>query len=320
MNVCWAGVISGSPFTEDFVGFARSTNGGASWTAQENAFDMNGIAGTFSTKSNIRVNGLPRIAVDNSGGPRNGWIYIVTTERGLAPAGNDPDIIFHRSTNGGTSWSSGIRVNQDLLNNGRFQFFPAVNVDDGGGINVLYYDDRSTTTDSAGVVLARSTDGGNSWTEYGISDRNFKPQPIGGLGAGYQGDNIAMTSVGDTLWPVWMDNRTGVYQLWTSVIRISELSTSVSESSLPLSPALMQNYPNPFNPSTMISYQLAISNWVTLRVYNILGQHLRTLVNEQKDAGVHQVEFNADGLSGGVYVYRLTIGDQSFSRTMTLVK
>lgn len=221
--VCWAGVISTSPFTEDFVGFARSTNGGASWTVIENAFDMNGIAGTFPSKGSIRVNGLPRIDVDKSEGPRNGWIYIVTTQRNLLPAGSDPDIILNRSTNGGTTWSAGIRVNRDALNNGKFQYFPAIHVDNFGGVNILYYDDRNTTSDSTGVFLARSTDGGETWREFEISDHNFKPQPIGGLGQGYQGDNIGLTSVDSTLWPVWMDNSSGIYQLWTRPVALSAL-------------------------------------------------------------------------------------------------
>jgi hypothetical protein len=76
--VCWAGALAVSPFTEDYAGFASSADGGATWTILENAFDMNGIMGTFPEKSNIRVNGLPRIAIDNSGGTRDGWIYIVT--------------------------------------------------------------------------------------------------------------------------------------------------------------------------------------------------------------------------------------------------
>jgi len=74
--VVWAAPIAGSPFTEDFAGFAKSTNGGVSWTVTENAYDMNGIRGTFPSKSNIRVNGFPRIDVDRSGGSRNGLSLI----------------------------------------------------------------------------------------------------------------------------------------------------------------------------------------------------------------------------------------------------
>jgi len=235
VNICWAAVISTSPFTEDYVGYARSTNGGSTWTVTENAFDMNGIAGTFPSKGNIRVNGLPRIDVDKSGGPRNGWIYIVTTQRNLSPAGSDPDVILNRSTDNGQTWSTGIRVNQDPLNNGKYQYFPAVHVDDFGGVNVLFYDDRNTTSDSTGVFLARSTNGGDTWVEFQVSDHNFKPQPIGGLGQGYQGDNIGLTSVDSTLWPVWMDNSTGIYQIWTCPTALSSLV--VPQAALSVTPA-----------------------------------------------------------------------------------
>jgi len=84
--------------------------------------------------------------------------------------------------------------------------------------------------------------------------------------------------------------------------------------------SLSQNYPNPFNPSTMINYQIATSNWVTLRVYNILGQEVRTLVNERKDAGEHQVQFDAEGLPSGVYVYRILSVAQIATRKMLLLK
>ncbi|NUM61225.1 MAG: exo-alpha-sialidase, partial [Ignavibacteriaceae bacterium] len=177
--VCWAGVTSVSPFTEDFVGFAYSTNGGTNWQRTENAFDINGINGLFPQKGNIRVNGLPDIAVDTTGGSRNGWIYIITTQRNLAPAGSDPDVILNRSTDGGQTWSAGIRVNQDPINNGKIQYFPAIHVDKTGGLNIIFYDDRNTTPDSTGVFLARSEDGGNTWKEFEISDKNFKPIPIG---------------------------------------------------------------------------------------------------------------------------------------------
>ena len=158
---CWAGVTETSPFKEILVGFARSTNGGAGWNVTENAFPMNGITGVLTDKGGIRVNGLPAIAVDTTSGPRHGWIYVVTGQKELVPAGNDPDIVLYRSENNGATWSSGIRVNQDNVSNGKFQYFPVVHIDRFGAVNVLFYDDRNTTIDSTGVFLARSTDGGN---------------------------------------------------------------------------------------------------------------------------------------------------------------
>ena len=88
---------------------------------------------------------------------------------------------------------------------------------------------------------------------------------------------------------------------------------------------LGQNYPNPFNPATVISYQLPVSSVVALRVYDLLGREVVTLVNEQKAAGTYQAAFAATGLSSGVYFYRLearqTEGEQagSFVQTKMLV-
>jgi hypothetical protein len=321
--IAWAGVTNVSPFTEDFVGFAISTNGGAAWTVRENAFDMNGIAGTFPQKGNIRVNGLPRIDVDATGGVRDGWIYVVTTQRNLAPAGSDPDIIFNRSTDRGTTWSAGIRVNQDAMNNGKFQYFPAIHVDGAGGINVLYYDDRNTSADSSGVYLSRSVDGGTTWRDFRISDHNFKPQPIAGFGQGYQGDNISLVSAHDTLFPVWMDNSAGIYQLWTSPTALSEL-TDVKENSseFPTTIQLHQNFPNPFNPSCQIEYTLPAGGFVKLVVYDIYGREVKTLVNEEQQVGTHRIVFDTRSLSlaSGLYLYRLTSNGTTSTRKMVLLK
>jgi hypothetical protein len=322
VHACWAGVTSVSPFTEVFVGYASSTDGGDNWFVLESAFSMNGIQGILMEKQNIRVNGLPRIALDNSGGPRDGWIYIITTQKNLAPAGSDPDIIVNRSTNGGVTWSSGIRVNQDLPNNGKIQYFPAIVVDDGGGVNVIYYDDRNTTSDSTGVFLSRSTDGGNTWNDFEISDHNFKPAPIGGLGQGYQGDNIDITSVNNTLWPVWMDNSTGVYQIWTAPIDITTVDITDDEvASVPRVFDLKQNYPNPFNPSTTIEYELMREDFVTLKIFDVNGEEIATLVREKQTTGIYQVKFEAESsIPSGVYFYELRVSDFSSTKAMLLVR
>jgi hypothetical protein len=218
----WAGALN-TALTEDFDGFAVSINGGVNWIVTENAFDANGIRGYLAAKGSIRVNSFPRIDVDRSGGERNGWIYIVGCDKNLAPAGSDPDIILHRSTDGGLTWSSAARVNQDPLNNGAVQYFPAVRVDEGGGVNVLYYDDRNVGTNLVEVYMSRSTDGGNTWADILITDHNFAPLPIGGIGGGYSGDYIGITSGNGKLWPVWMDTyQTNYFQIWTTWVDFSQ--------------------------------------------------------------------------------------------------
>ena len=84
--------------------------------------------------------------------------------------------------------------------------------------------------------------------------------------------------------------------------------------------ALEQNYPNPFNPATSIKYRVASAGNVTLKLYNMLGQEVMTLVNEMKSPGSYEVRVDASGLSSGVYFYKLTSGSYISVRKMVLMK
>ncbi|MCU0342908.1 MAG: T9SS type A sorting domain-containing protein, partial [Ignavibacterium sp.] len=321
--ICWAEITSVSPFTEVNVGFASSSNGGSSWNINENAFPMNGIVGIIPEKQSIRVNGLPRIAVDLSNTSTRGTIYIVTSQKNLSPAGSDPDIILRKSTDGGLNWSNGIRVNQDALSNGKYQFFPGITIDQFGGVNIIFYDDRNTTSDSSGVFLARSTDAGNTWTEYEISDKNFMPIAIGGLGQGYMGDNIDITSVGNKLFPVWMDNRTGIFQMWSVPIEIQSVGVENEiDFSVTSEFELIQNYPNPFNPATVIEFNLPVSSVVSLKIFDVTGKEVVSLLNDFREAGNHKVNFEVSkyGLSSGVYFYTLSSNGFVQTKSMLLLK
>jgi hypothetical protein len=83
---------------------------------------------------------------------------------------------------------------------------------------------------------------------------------------------------------------------------------------------LEQNYPNPFNPVTTIKYQLGNDGFVILKVYNELGEEVAVLVNEFQKGGSHQLIFNADELSSGMYVYKLSSGNYVESKKMILIK
>lgn len=321
VNVCWAGVLTTPPQNEKFCGFARSTDGGVSWIVNENIYAMNGVKTASLQPWNIRINGYPHVDNDKTGGVRNGWIYIVTGEKNLSPAGTDPDVVFHRSTDGGNTWSAGIRVNQDPLNNGKVQYFPAINVDDNGGLNVIYYDNRNISSDSMDVYLSRSTNGGDNWIDYRINDHRFVPKTVTGApGAGNQGDNIGITSVGNILWPIWMDNRTNLYQVWTAPIDLNTISITQISSVIPEVFTLSQNYPNPFNPVTVIRYSIHENSFVNLKVFDALGKEIETLVNQKQNAGMYEVNFDGYALQSGVYFYKIEAGSFVTAKRMVLVK
>jgi hypothetical protein len=88
----------------------------------------------------------------------------------------------------------------------------------------------------------------------------------------------------------------------------------------PSSFSLSQNYPNPFNPSTKISWQSPVSSWQTLKVYDILGNEVATLVDEFRAAGSYEIDFNASQLTSGVYVYKISAGEFSDTKKMLLTK
>jgi hypothetical protein len=98
--------------------------------------------------------------------------------------------------------------------------------------------------------------------------------------------------------------------------------TSIEDSEIltPLAFELTQNYPNPFNPKTDINYELPITNYVDLSVYNLLGQKVATLVNEQQKAGYHQVEWDASGFSSGIYYYKIEAGEFQDVKKMVLLR
>ncbi len=84
--------------------------------------------------------------------------------------------------------------------------------------------------------------------------------------------------------------------------------------------SLNQNYPNPFNPSTKISYSIKEEGFVTLKIYDILGKEIVTLVNENKPAGIYETEFNASSLPSGMYIYKIQSGQFSDVKKMLLTK
>jgi len=89
---------------------------------------------------------------------------------------------------------------------------------------------------------------------------------------------------------------------------------------LPTDFELLQNYPNPFNATTNIRYRTSEAGMVQLAVYNVAGQLVETLVDEYEEAGLHAVQWSAQDIASGVYLYRLTVGEHTLARKCVVVR
>jgi photosystem II stability/assembly factor-like uncharacterized protein len=100
----------------------------------------------------------------------------------------------------------------------------------------------------------------------------------------------------------------------------STTSIEIEENNIPSSYTLSQNYPNPFNPITKISYQLPTAAHVEIKVFDVLGNEVANLVNEEKPAGSYELQFDGNGLTSGIYFYQLKAGDYIVTKKMILLK
>ena len=100
----------------------------------------------------------------------------------------------------------------------------------------------------------------------------------------------------------------------------TDIDTTAVPEVIPAKYELAQNYPNPFNPVTTIRFELKNAGMTKLEVFDITGRHVRTLLNGTVEAGAYDLRFDASALSSGVYFYRLTSGDFTDIKKMSLVK
>ncbi|GBD88475.1 Ycf48-like protein precursor [bacterium BMS3Abin03] len=151
----------------------------------------------------------------------------------------------------------------------------------------------------SGFPFYKTTDGGNTWQDMlNTPEKYFSPfsAPVKGLGYGVRNKGLIMK----------FDDR---------IINIKESIEVIPEEFI-----LYQNYPNPFNPTTTINYSLEGTGVITLKVYDILGREVTTLVNENKTAGNYTIKFNAYHLPSGIYFYRLMSGSFSSTKKLLLLK
>jgi len=291
-------------FSTQVATFLKTTDGGNNWVP------FNG-AGIFYF---VDVN--------------NGWSYY-----GSGINGAEPPFKILRTTNGGTDWTEQSSDNAaggynamhfTDLNNGWIvgDNGKVIKTTNGGanwnfvtnsGINptdrsktVFFLDANNgwiSTKDGNGYgIIQHTTDGGASWS--------IQATPLNNP----QGGNAIFSIYFVDVQNGWLTADGGKICRYTGTTDISDDINSINKFEL------QQNYPNPFNPSTKISWQSPVSGHQTLKVYDVLGNEVASLINEYKPAGNYQINFDASNLSSGIYFYQLKTGSFIQTRKMTLIK
>jgi hypothetical protein len=281
--------------------FNKSVDDGLTWLPHETLITTIPGGWDYNVSGLQRCNGLPQAICDLSPGPGQGTIYVNWTDQRNGT--NDTDVWLIKSTDGGTTWSSPIRVNDDLP--GSQQFLTWMDIDKtNGNIYCVFYDRRNYPVNSqkTDVYLARSLDGGNTFTNFKINQNFFTPSPLE-----FFGDYISISVHNNVVRPAWMQYASGVLSVWTALV--DGITLSVDETPLnAYSPVLEQNIPNPFSENTWIKFNLRTAGEVNLFVYDVLGNKVASLYeNEKFNEGNYDYIFNAASyhLSPGIYYYSL---------------
>lgn len=331
---------SGNIYAGSF-GVYKSTNNGTTWTQPDTSLprdDAEAIVVAPSGHIFVGSGGIFRStnqgaswdSVNSGLTDRMVW-SLATDASGDIFAGTDGGLF--KSTDDGQSWSH---------LTGGFPSAPRVSTLLVSGKGWIY-----AGTDTSG--LYRSTDDGSSWTRInaGLTDHSMRALAIASSGQLFaatndsgvytskdDGDTWTQINGGLTNSSSWTSNdfvwcltvssdgyvfvgdyQSGVFRSIQTITNVRQTTNSAAELF-----QLRQNYPNPFNPSTVISYQLASPNYVTLKVYDVLGREVSILVAGRQSAGSHSVTFNAAMLPSGVYFYRLQAGAYAETKKLTLLR
>jgi photosystem II stability/assembly factor-like uncharacterized protein len=212
-------------------------------------------------------------------------IFFISPDSGWAVGGISGTMVIARTTNGGSSWSvtekGGSSLREVKFLNNRIGWFVGQN--------------------NGEPFIGHTTNGGETWETQQHTPSDF---------FGFESFSMVNERVG---WAVGGTNR--IYKTTNGGV-----TWVVGAGAAPMKFSLDQNYPNPFNPVTVISYQLAVNSFVTVRVYDILGREVSILVNEEKPAGSYTIRWDATDFASGVFFYRLQAGTFSDTKKLLLLK
>lgn len=294
----YGGIISVTRYNEnnnlfgnDFVGLIKSTDFGTTW-------------------SEISYGSLSK-----------GIYSLGENQDGSVLVGSDSGYVYYLPANS-TSWKTiPISTTKDIIHTVSF-------LSNGWFI-------AGTINSTVGDGLFVSTDKGATWSSHSLQGNavlSFLPLQNGTVYAGtfangvYKSNDNGLTwtqlTPGFPAYGLTMDKNGVLYAAGYSGVYSSKQSVTAVDhtENIPKHFTLSQNYPNPFNPSTEIQFSIPQRNTVTLKIYDLLGREVKTLVNTELSAGTYSFQWNAENLASGMYFYRITAGNYTSTKKMILLK
>ena len=294
--------------------FDRSTDQGATWLTNDIAIDPMPGGWDYDVPGISRCNGLPITKCDVSGGPNNGTIYVNWTDQRNGQA--NVDVFLAKSTDGGNTWSTPVRVNNDTTQ--RPQFLTWMDIDQSTGyLYFVFYDRRNQSNNLTDVYLAVSKDGGVTFDNFQISDSPFMPSH-----SIFFGDYNNISVQNGIVRPIWTRLHYGKLSIWTALIN-PDTDLSIKDNKGSISQTITNVYPNPSNDEVYFSFKLHQTENVNLKVMDANGRLITQLINnEERGAGLFINTFSPHkfSLSAGNYFFILNTSKRQIIKKFIISK
>ena len=291
--------------SKDGIVFKKSLDSGKTWPLTETRVDSIYGGWAYDIPGLSRCNGLPFMSTDLSNSANRGNIYINWSDqrRGV----NNTDVWLSRSTDGGNTWGTAVRVNDDTGT--AQQFMSSMTVDQATGyIYVLFYDRRNAVLQNeTDVYMAVSRDGGLTFSNEKVSETPFRP-----IASKFFGDYTSIAATNGIVRPVWARMDGGQTSIWTAIpdsaLGVPGLTASGNR--------FDAVYPNPFTAYAQLPITLKATAPVSVNVIDVYGRTVAAIQSRFLPAGNHSIQLRpaAYGLVPGTYFVEVRAGGERFVR------